>query len=678
MDKRNHRCSIFSAAATAIAILVILILFGQSARGAGLLKPKNGKDSDISIKSHKVSVIINNGFAKTEVDQVFVNTRDKDLEAFYTFPVPRQASLSELSLWIDGKEVIGEVLAREKAKQVYEKEKEQGHQTALSEKDQYMSFKVSVYPVKAMAETRVRLVYYQPLTIDLNVGRYVYPLGEGGVDDERIAFWSVDSAVLEEFSFDLLLKSAQPVKDIRLPGYSQLATIEKLQNEKEQAGEQYRAAFTNKNGATLEQDVVFYYRLDDSVPARLELVPYRENNKQPGTFMLTVTPGASLQEITEGTDWVFILDISGSMAGDKIDTLVRGISKALSKMAAADRFRIITFNNSATDLTGGFVDATPDNISRITGRLNSVSAGGGTNLHLGLRQGLARSDRERTTSVVLVTDGVANVGKTDHQSFLSLIKEKDLRLFTFIIGNSANTGLLDKLTRASGGFTMDISPRDDIYGRILQAKNKLFYQALHQAEISFSGGGVKEVTPRVIGSLYRGQQLVLFGKYTRPGPVTINFSAKISGSPKTWLCRTVLPEIATENPELERLWALSAIDQIKDEIDTFGETTDRRQNMENLGVEYSLVTDYTSMVVAHDLTTDGETPLQSNRQRVARERTAQQHKALHGVNNYRADKTENGEMFSGSPSPGVGSGPVSPLMFLVACAGIIFCTARKK
>jgi hypothetical protein len=92
----------------------------------GLLRPVDSQYGDLEIKQHKVQVVLNNGFAKTEVDQVFHNPHDKDLEAVYTLPLPEKASMSELSLWIDGKEAIGEVLAKEEARAAYEEEKAQG------------------------------------------------------------------------------------------------------------------------------------------------------------------------------------------------------------------------------------------------------------------------------------------------------------------------------------------------------------------------------------------------------------------------------------------------------------------------------------------------------------------------------------------------------------------------
>ena len=182
--------------------------------------------------------------------------------------------------------------------------------------------------MRAGQDTRVRLVYYQPISIDLNIGRYVYPLEEGGVDEERVAFWSVDDVVSEQFSFQLHLKSAFPVKDVRVPHYQTQAIIQK-KDAKDAAGHGaiYEVNLDYPEGGTLSQDIVVYYRLEDTVPARVELIPYHGAGAKQGTFMAVVTPGASLQPISSGTDWTFVLDVSGSMGGNKISTLVDGVSR---------------------------------------------------------------------------------------------------------------------------------------------------------------------------------------------------------------------------------------------------------------------------------------------------------------------------------------------------------------
>ncbi len=558
----------------AAIVLSALFLGTTGIRAAGLLKPIGGGDeSSVFIKSHKVEVMINNGFSRTEVDQVFYNDTDSDLQAIYSFPMPKQASLSELSLWIDGSEVIGEVVERERARRIYQEQAAQGNDTAIAEKNDFKTFDIGVGLVRARSEARVRIVYYQPLEIDLNVGRYLYPLAEGGVDEERIEFWSVDDRVDGSFSFKLTLKSSFPVSDVRVPGFDQEAVINKVSSGMESAagGDVYEVVLDKPEGANLSRDIIFYYKLDDTAPARVELIPYRANPKEPGTFMVVVTPAADLQRISEGVDWLFVLDVSGSMSGGKISTLAGGVGRILGKMSPQDRFRIITFNNSARDLTGGFVSATPENVHRWIGGVKQIRADGGTNLYSGLDMAYGSLEEDRTTAIILATDGVCNVGRTEHSDFIKLLAQHDVRLFTFVIGNSANQPLMDRLALESGGFTMNISDGDDLSGRLIQAKAKVLHECMHDVKFRFKGERVRDLTPQRFGNLYLGQQAVLFGRYTGSGEVVLEMTARISGQEQSWTCKTFLPEVDTANPELERLWALSSIEENMQEIRNFGE-----------------------------------------------------------------------------------------------------------
>ncbi|HNX53637.1 MAG TPA: VIT domain-containing protein [Pontiellaceae bacterium] len=654
---------------TKYILCVAALIAAATASGTGLLKPVGALDSGASIKSHQVEVVINNGFAQTTIDQVFANSEDKDFEAIYSFPLPKEASLSELSLWIDGKEVVGEVLEKEKARKAYEKQVAQGKETALAEKNDFKTFDISVGRIKAGQDTRIRIVYYQPVRIDLNIGRYVYPLAEGGVDDERIAFWETDNRVKEQFSFKLKLKSAFPLKDVRMPGYDQTAQINKTGTNENQTV--YDILIESpEGGATLSRDIICYYRLDDTVPARVELIPYRASPKNTGTFMAVITPAADLKPITEGTDWIFVLDRSGSMSGEKIQTLVKGVGKVLGKMSPKDRFKIVTFNNNAQNFSGGYISAAPENVQSWIEKVQRIQAEGSTALYDGLKEAYNGLDADRTTGIILVTDGVCNVGPTGHKTFLNLLHQYDIRLFTFVIGNSANQPLMDRLANDSGGFAMNISDSDDIIGRLLQAKIQVMNECMHDVELKFGGEKVHHLTPVAASTLFMGQQLVVFGRYDGSGPVDLKLTAKISGQPHEWNGSAVLPATDTANPELERLWALSSIDEIMEKVREDGEAKPLRERIVALGTEYSLVTDYTSMIVLDDEAIENEGISRRNLQRVQTERSAQQQRAAAPVQNYRAD---NGNTFQNRLAPGIGTGPVGPLFI-----GLIAWLNRRK
>jgi len=651
------------------ALFLSAAVWARPCLAAGLLKPVNGNTDEVTMKSHHVSVTINNGFVRTEVDQVFHNQASRDLEAVYSFPIPPQASLSELSLWINGKEVVGEVLEKQQARDIYNAETRKRVDPALAEKNGHQTFDISVFPVVANADTRLRLVYYQPIEIDTNVGRYVYPLAEIFDDGDRETFWAVDTKVTNSFQFDLTLKSAFPVSDVRVPNY-QAAMVTKAETPADTGAAIYTVKLDSAAGVSLDQDIVVYYKLDESAPARVELIPYRKNQGEAGTFMVVITPGADLQKIAGGVDWTFALDTSGSMRGAKIATLIDGVSQTLAKLTPEDRFRIVTFNNDARDLTDGYLTATPEAIADQQQKLQALKAGGSTNLYAGLNTAYRALDKQRSTAVILATDGDVAPDTAGHNQFLRLLEDYDVRLFVFVIGNGGDKPAMHQLAQDSGGFAMTISQNDDIVGRILQAQTHILYENMRDVQLKISGVKTRNLTPAFLASLYRGQQLVMFGQYDKPGEITLELQAKIAGQPQSWTCKTELPEKDTDNPELERLWALSSIGDQMQEIRDEGENESLRKQVVKLGMDYSLVTDYTSMLVLEEHRYKELQIERKNNERVQNERQAQQQRASQPVKNYRVDKpgdSHNGGTFSGpAPSFGRGSGPVGPLFVLAA------------
>lgn len=633
-------------------LFAVLFLLGTAVQAAGLLQPGDGSLPPLEIRDHQVNVVIEDGYAITSVEQVFHNPHGQDLEAHYSFPVPEHASVAELTLWIDGKPVTGEVLEREQAKQVYEEEKAAGRDAGITEKDSYKTFETRVSPVRAGQDTRIRLVYLQPAHIDTGIGRYVYPLEEGGVDEEKLAFWTANEKVTGNFSFDVQVRSGYPVDAVRMPNQPQ-AQITKIGDGEWKIhlgnrGSEMAAATANLEEGqqslaaptaaafTLDQDLVVYWRHQEGLPGSVDLVAHKSQGKERGTFMLVVTPGDDLQPITEGRDWVFVLDISGSMQG-KYATLADAVQRSLNKLRQDDRFRIVLFNNSSRELTSGFVNATPEAIARYSQSVAAVQPNSGTNLYAGLQLGLKSLDADRTSALVLVTDGVANVGETQQRKFIDLIKTKDVRLFTMVMGNSANRPMLEVMTKASNGFAVSMSNSDDVVGQLLAATSKATHEALHGVKLKISGIKTADTTPSEIGSLYRGQQLVLFGHYWGDGMADVELSGRISGQPTTYQTRFAFPAVATENPEVERLWAYASIEDTMAEINNFGEEADLKQSIVDLGVEYGLVTDYTAMVVMSDAAFNERGIERNNQKRLSVEAAAQQQRASRAAPSRRVD-----------------------------------------
>lgn len=688
-------------AATAFAAgLCLSVSAVTPANAVGLLTPSDQAQS-LDLLNHEVSVVVEDGYVMTTVNQTFSNPHMHDMEATYSFPVPHKAAVSEFTYWIDGKPVTAEVVEKEKARQIYEGEKQAGRNTGLAEQDDYKTFDISVWPVRGNNDVDIRFSYIQPAKLDTGIGRYLYPLEEGGVDEEKLAFWTAKQTVTGTFSFDLHLRTDYPVEAVRMPKHpgAQITREQDgswrihmnntglansvgkdanpdLQDARaiDEIGTEEGQATTSHNPVTLDQDIVVYWRQAQNQPARVDLVPYKADSSGRGTFMLTLTPGMDLQPITEGRDWIFVLDQSGSMGG-KIATLSEGVAKALGKLRPEDRFRIIFFNDGTIELTSGFTPASSDQINQALNSIRSVQAGGGTDLYAGLKRGLVALDSDRTGAIVLVTDGVANVGTTETRKFLELMQQKDVRLFTAIMGNSANVPLLQPMTDASGGFAINVSNSDDIVGTLLQATSKVTHQALHglKLDLTQKDGSlrVNDIRRRNNPSLYRGEQLVLFGHYWGNGEASLKLTGEISGTPVSYETSFTFPDTARSNPEIERLWGYAQIEHDMETLALLGPDPDLKTSIVDTSKEYGILSPYTSMLIVQEARFEELAIDQTNKKRLDVERAAQQKRKAKPVQSTRVDT--NKPMFKGnqpSHTGGGGSGSLGILGLLLALSAL--------
>lgn len=657
-----------------MTLALLLAMVPAVSRAAGILTPIGSGHQPIQIREHHVNVVINNGFAMTEVQQTFYNQNTEDLEAMYSFPLPKSASLSEVTIYVGEREIHGEVLEKLKAQQIYDDEKSKGNETGLAEKNEFYTFEFKVHPVPANAETRIRFLYYQPLKNDTGIGRYLYPLEEGGTDEAGMSFWTTHAKVENTFSMNLELKSAYPIKDVRVPGFEAAATINKL-------GEDHYKLEMQLSDMSLTRDLIFYYRLQEGLPGRVEVIPFRDNENEDGTFMMVITPGVDLKPLTNGADYCFVLDISGSMQA-KMATLKRGVMQALEKLKPEDRFRFVTFESQARELNRDWLPANPDGLIKAKQLLEPLNARGSTNLYAGLDLGLKRLDDDRAVNIVLVTDAVTNTGIVDPIDFHKLLQKVDVRIYGFLLGNSANWPLMQTITETSGGFYDSISNVDDLMGKLMLAGSKINYEALLDARVKISGAKVTDLTDDTFKKVYRGQQLVLFGKYNQGGNARLTLEASLTGEDKTYTSEFVFPDIDTENPELERLWALATIEKIE-AMERIGKMvpTESENAIRDLGLHYQIVTDYTSMVVLSDTAFADRGIERHNQTRIAREQQARVQRSQQSAKNYRVDRKKPAFKHK-VPSLGGGGGAIDPLTgvlgILITTAGAVRLALRRK
>ncbi|MCX7049235.1 MAG: VIT and VWA domain-containing protein [Candidatus Sumerlaeota bacterium] len=591
--------------------LIWLLLSATSARAAGLLIADNGLGGVLEIEEHEARVTINNGVAITEVTQVFRNTENRQVEALYTFPVPKAASVANFSMWINGKEMTGEVLEKKRAREIYNTYKQQRRDPGLLEQTDYKTFEMRIFPIGPNAAQKVRIVIYQELDFDHDWGAYVYPLA-------TVARKNIDQRVKGKFTFNLDVKSEIPIVKMESPSHSSKIAVAPH-------SENYYQASLEAVGGDLSRDLVVAYNI--SRPRTGIDMIVSKQSREDGYFRLTLTAGEELKAIGGGAgkDYLFILDVSGSMDRDgKLQTSRNSVGAFIKALGKEDRFEVMTFNIQPAMLFSQLAAVSEDNSKRALEFLDSQQARGGTLLKPALEAAWRYGEKDREMIVVILSDGMSE--PQERVALLEMAKKKPAysRIFCIGIGNEVNRPLLQQLAEDAGGLAAFISQGDDFGRQAAALRRKLMRPVAGNLNLKFEGIEVYDLEPQTMPNLFYGAPVSVYGRYKRDGKATVTLQGTIGGNTLNKALELQFPASDAANPEIERMWAWNKTQRLLKEADKTGSRDSVIDEIVRLGEGYSIVTEYTSFLVLENDAEYSRWKIERrNALRVERDRTAQ-------------------------------------------------------
>jgi Ca-activated chloride channel family protein len=501
------------------------------------------------------------------------------------------------------------VVEKERAREIYNSYKQVRRDPGLLEQVDYKRFEMRIFPIPARGEQRVRVTYYQELEVDNDWATYVYPLATTA-DEGRI-----DERTTGRFSFSVEAKSEVPIVAMESPSHGKDFVIASH-------AATYSQASLEVDGGDLGKDVVISYRLERP-QSGVDLITSKQAGED-GYFMMTVTAGKELEKQEAGMDYVFLLDVSGSMAMDgKLGTSRKSIEAFIEALGPDDRLEVMTFNLQPTLLFNELKPADEAGLKAAAEFLRSQHARGGTVLRPALQTAYKYQDDDRQLNVVLLSDGLTEPG--EHQQLLSLISQRPggSRVFTIGVGNEVNRPLLEQLARESGGLAAFLSAGDDFDCQAKAFRRKLTRPAMSQLKLEFAGTEVYDIEPQQLPDLYHGSPVRIFGRYRDGGELAASMSAEVLGKPIEEKLELKLPTADDENPEIERAWAWHRVQRLMDEDRRSGSVGAMREPIVRLCEEYSIVSEYASFLV---LENDGEYQRwaieRKNEARMGRDRSA--------------------------------------------------------
>jgi Ca-activated chloride channel homolog len=451
-------------------------------------------------------------------------------------------------------------------------------------------FQARVFPVPANGVQKIELNFATSLPQEGGNFALTYPL--------KTARNFCNTA--KDFTFSVKLHSKAPLKSIYSPTH-------KLSIKKK--GDNHAVVGYEKQGATFAEDLKLFYSVDYN-DVGLSVLSYGKKG-EPGFFMLLAAPGAkdTADEIPN-KKLLFVVDTSGSMNGEKMDRVKSALTYAIKRLKDGDQFNIIRFSTDVEKMFDKAREASSETKKEALEFISSIEASGGTAINEALTIGTAAiTDPE--TLVVFLTDGEPTIGETDIKKIaanVQLSNRLGARIFPFGVGVDLNTVLLDQLARDHRGSPTYLSPDKDIETSLATFYDKISHPVLSNIKLSMPGAKVFSVLPGAIPDLFRGEQLVIVGRYRKPGATLIRVEGTLGGKKKSYDFETKLPENNTKKDFIPRLWAKRQVGVLLEQIRIEGEKKPLVDEVTQLATRYGIVTPYTSYLVTEPGDNTGRDP----------------------------------------------------------------------
>lgn len=573
----------------AFALAAFALLAGR-AEAIGILVPTEPHAPSLKLVHHRVEVTVTERGATTKVIQEFDNPTGRQLEATYLFPLPKGATVDEFALWMNGKRETGKVLERQEARRIYESIVRRARDPGLIEYVDAQLFEARVFPVPAKGRQKVELTYSHLVDYDGGVHRYVYPM-----KTDQAA-----TTTLEDFTLTVRIKSKLPIRNLYSPSH-RVATSAK--------GTTGAASF-EKSAFSLADDFVLYWSVDDQ-DVGLTLLTYQEGDDPgpgargvpAGYFMLMASPKDGLREKEIiGKRVSFVVDTSGSMAGEKMDAVKRALDYCLSRLGEDDLFNVISFGGFAETFEERMVSASSANVKRARDFVRNIEPLGGTNIDEAMQLALsgATGSDKIPHMVVFLTDGRPTVGETEPKRILERVKEKSgrsTRVFVFGVGDDVNTMLLDKLASDHGGSSTYLAGDASAEHELKAFYDKISHPVLSDLSLDVDGVRVFGTHPRKLPDLFKGGQLVVLGRYREGGKATVKVSGTGAKGKQTFRYSVDFAKGQSDHRFIPRLWAQRQVAMLLEEIREKGESKGLVDEVTQLATAFGIVTPYTSYLV---------------------------------------------------------------------------------
>jgi len=548
----------------------------------------------LPLKETRADVAIAGVIAHVRVTQVYKNEGTKPIEAIYVFPGSTRAAVFAMQMTVGERKIVAEIHKKDDARKIYDDAKTQGKTASLLEQSRPNVFQMSVANILPGDTIRVEMDYAELLVPEGGTYEFVYPAVVGprytGESNTAESFtntpyqhagakpkygWDVAVRLSAGMTIKRVTSSSHPIStSLTEPGIADITLTDK--------------------GAAGTKDFVLQYQLaGKAIETGVLLFPGQ--GQDDGFFLAMVQPPKVVAASERPKrEYIFIVDVSGSMGGFPIDTAKIVMNGLLDGMNADDRFNILCFSGGNLVLAPESLATTQDNIAKAKAFMNGMQGGGGTEILGALRQALAMPTAgEYARTFVAVTDGYVSV---EPQVFRTIRENLgNANFFAFGIGSSVNRFLIEGMARMGLGEPFIVMHGDDAVEKANKFKAYIDSPALTDIKVSYDGFAAYDVEPAAPPDLFASRPVLVFGKYKGAAKGRITVTGTSGAGRFTQTLDVAKAEPSAKNEALRYLWARHRIATLAD-YQTYERGDDKVAEITQLGLDHHLMTAYTSFV----------------------------------------------------------------------------------
>jgi len=562
------------------SFLIVLLLSFIPLISNGMVM--TGSGSNLSMIKQNVKVVIDNQVAQTRLEQTFINPTPSPIEAVYRFPLGEKASIQEFGITgPDGVRKIGSVETKDEAENIYQNAQAMGAIPAVAQSVDPNCFETKVGAVPSNGRAVIDLNYNEVLPYHSGIIHYSIPLNINAVQNKSLDIISITIDIKEQKEIVAVTSPSHKIEAKKIDAHNWQVVYE-------------------KSGCLPDSDFQLCYEVKAQRMGMNFLSTQPVDDKK-GYFMMMLAP----QEIVDAADIaardiIFVMDVSGSMNGYKIEQTKAAFNFFIDQLNSEDRFEVIGFSDTLQFGRGQLQTADTENRKQAKNFIDHLRPGGSTNIHDALNAALKLFPNEnRTKAIIFLTDGQPTSGITNIQQIcrtMRIANTKSVRTFVFGVGDDVSAQLLDKLALENRGEALYVHQNENLQSKLTAFYETISKPLLTDIEIDWGKIQVSECFPPTLPNVYKGSQVVVSGRYAGGGSTAINVKGNLNGQIQNFTLEAHFAKRSIDNKFVARLWGKAKAESLIQEIRANGETADKKSEVIRLSKAFQFTTPYTSFI----------------------------------------------------------------------------------